>query len=262
VGPGTVVTALDMKGFSLSVITLTEAFREALLAKVEVAGWPAVVVPGAPDILAATKRIPEQLFTPSSNAKVKTVVSTICHTLISAESELNALDAQVGDGDTGSTFASGARRILSALEKGTLPLNQPDELMAAVGEHLATAMGGSSGVLLSIMFNASGQKLAETGLFGAALAYGLNRMQYYGGAHLGDRTMVDALAPAFTCLAQGGSLSDAARAARAGAHSTCSMRKARAGRASYLNSTTLDGVKDPGARAVEQVFTALEERFN
>lgn len=38
VGPATVVSALDMKGFSLSVILLTDALREAMLAPVEVAG--------------------------------------------------------------------------------------------------------------------------------------------------------------------------------------------------------------------------------
>ncbi|OVZ84577.1 hypothetical protein CBW57_15785 [Yersinia intermedia] len=53
--------------------------------------------------------------------------------------------------------------------------------MIAVGEHLATAMGGCSGVLVSIMFNAAGQKLAEGSLLAQALTYGLDRMQYYGG---------------------------------------------------------------------------------
>ncbi|GKX52128.1 dihydroxyacetone kinase subunit DhaK [Budvicia aquatica] len=262
VGPATVVSALDMKGFSLSVILLTDALREALLAPVEVAGWPSVVKPKKPEVVVAENRIPEHRFVPSVNQTTQSMLATICKTLISAESELNTLDTLVGDGDTGSTFAGGARRVLSALENGLLPLDKPDDLMIAVGEHLATAMGGSSGVLMSIMFNACGQKLAEGKTLGESLAYGLSRMQYYGGANIGDRTMVDALCPAFICIIQGDSLFEVARAAHTGAESTCSMAKANVGRSSYLNSDSLNGVKDPGAYAVELVFAELSKQFS
>jgi ATP-dependent dihydroxyacetone kinase len=261
VGPATVVSALDMKGFSLSVISLTDALREALLAPVEAAGWPSVVIPQKPEVVVAANRIPEHRFVPSENKTTRSMLTTICKTLISAESELNALDALVGDGDTGSTFAGGARRVLSALENGQFPLDKPDDLMIATGEHLATAMGGSSGVLMSIMFNACGQKLAEGKTLGESLSYGLSRMQYYGGANIGDRTMVDALSPAFIGIIQGNSLSEVARAAHTGAESTCSMAKANAGRSSYLNSDNLNGVKDPGAYAVELVFAELSKQF-
>lgn len=260
-GPATVVSALDMKGFSLSVISLTESLREALLAPVEVIGWPSVVKPQKPEVVLAVNRIPEHHFAPSDNEATQNMLALICATLIDAESELNELDARVGDGDTGSTFASGARQVLSALKSGRLPLNKPDHLMTAVGEHLATAMGGSSGVLMSIMFNASGQKLTEGKSLGESLAYGLGRMQYYGGAKIGDRTMVDALSPAFNSLSAGEPLSKVAKAAQAGAEGTCSMIKANAGRSSYLNSANLEGVKDPGACAVELVFAALSKQF-
>ena len=262
VGPATVVSELDMKGFSLSVILLTDALREAMLAPVEVAGWPSVVKPKKPEVVVAENRIPEHRFVPSVNQTTQSMLATICKTLISAESELNTLDTLVGDGDTGSTFAGGARRVLSALENGLLPLDKPDDLMIAVGEHLATAMGGSSGVLMSIMFNACGQKLAEGKTLGESLAYGLSRMQYYGGANIGDRTMVDALCPAFICIIQGDSLFEVARAAHTGAESTCSMAKANVGRSSYLNSDSLNGVKDPGAYAVELVFAELSKQFS
>lgn len=259
VGPATVVSALDMKGFSLSVLSLTETMRTALLAPVEAGGWPGVVSPKKPEVRVAETRIPEHHFIASQNETTQSVLSTICKTLISAESELNALDARVGDGDTGSTFAGGARRVLSALEAGQLPLDKHDDLMIAVGEHLATAMGGSSGVLMSIMFNACGQKLSEGKSLGDALSYGLSRMQYYGGATIGDRTMVDALSPAFACITRGEAITEVARAARAGAESTCYMAKANAGRSSYLSSDNLNGVKDPGARAIEQVFAELSK---
>ncbi len=39
------------------------------------------------------------------------IVSRVPQTLIDLEAELNALDAKVGDGYTGSTFAVGARKV-------------------------------------------------------------------------------------------------------------------------------------------------------
>ncbi|MBF3332814.1 DAK2 domain-containing protein, partial [Leptospira borgpetersenii serovar Ballum] len=85
--------------------------------------------------------------------------------LIAQEAHLNALDAKVGDGDTGSTFAEGARDIAQKLANNQLPLNDAAALLQLIGERLATVMGGSSGVLMSIFFTAAGQKVAD----GAAL---------------------------------------------------------------------------------------------
>ena len=117
-------------------------------------------------------------------------------------------------------------------------------------------MGGSSGVLLSIFFTATGQRLAEGADLPAALAEGLARIRFYGGAAPGDRTLIDALAPALDALRQGG-LADAARAAATGAEATAGMARARAGRAAYLGGTDLSGTPDAGAAAVAAVFAAL-----
>ena len=54
------------------------------------------------------------------------------------------------------------------------------------------------------------------------------------------------------------SLAAAVTAAREGAESTAQMLKAKAGRSSYLNSDNLEGVKDPGAVAVEHVFAIFK----
>ncbi|HWT60135.1 MAG TPA: DAK2 domain-containing protein, partial [Rhizobium sp.] len=69
----------------------------------------------------------------------------------------------------------------------------------------------------------------------------------------GDRTMVDALAPALKAFASG-DIAAAARAAAAGAESTKTMMKARAGRASYVGERDLAGVADPGAVAIAGAF--------
>jgi dihydroxyacetone kinase len=50
-------------------------------------------------------------------------VAQVTGTLVGLEDHLNALDAKVGDGDTGSTFAAGAREIADLLQRQQLPLN-------------------------------------------------------------------------------------------------------------------------------------------
>ncbi|HEC00455.1 MAG TPA: DAK2 domain-containing protein, partial [Sphingomonadales bacterium] len=56
---------------------------------------------------------------------------------------------------------------------------------------------------------------------------------------------------------QGGSMADAAVAARAGANSTAQMSKARAGRASYIHADNLSGVIDPGAEAIARIYETI-----
>lgn len=259
IGPAPLMTALDMKGFSVTCMTLTPLFEEAICAPVEVTGWvPAVKITPLQPVNAA-KEATAHPAQPSENPAVAAFVNRICETLIASESELNKLDAQVGDGDTGSTFAAGARQIQRECADKKLPLNALPDLLAVTGERLATVMGGSSGVLMAIFFTAAAQQLAEGGALPDALQQGLEKMKQYGGAQPGDRTLIDALQPAIEALVAGQSLAEAADAAQQGSNATASMGKAKAGRSSYLNSANLNGVPDPGAVAVARVFAALKQ---
>ena len=84
---------------------------------------------------------------------------------------------------------------------------------------------------------------------------------FYGGAAPGMRTMLDALHPAREVLAAGGAaagLAAVAKAAADGADATAKMT-ALAGRSNYVPAATLDGVPDPGAKAVAIVLQALAQ---
>ncbi|CAM3782885.1 dihydroxyacetone kinase subunit DhaK [Rahnella victoriana] len=260
IGPASLVSALDMKGFSLSVIALKGGIEEALLADVEASGWHPLVRLEKLATKKGKKISDKKTVKASSNAEVGKIVETITQTLSDLEDELNKLDAKVGDGDTGSTFATGARDIQKQNKGKKLPLNNVADLLGVVGDRLATVMGGSSGVLMSIFFTAAGKKVAEGEKLPQALLSGLERMKHYGGADLGDRTMIDALQPALEALGKKDALKGAAKAAAKGAKDTASMKKANAGRSSYLSSNSLKGVKDPGAVAVEKVFEALAKK--
>ncbi|BCG07917.1 glycerone kinase [Buttiauxella agrestis] len=257
IGPAALVTALDMKGFSLSAIALNETFIEALQADVETAGWQPLVKLNPMPLQKHRVIHGGTHAKPSENDTVKALVASITRTLIEQEDALNALDAKVGDGDTGSTFALGAREIAQLNDDGKLPLNDTAALLELIGERLATVMGGSSGVLMSIFFTASGQEVAKKQPLADALLFGLEQMKRYGGADLGDRTLIDALQPALEAL-KNSDLSAAVTAANKGAEATAQMQKANAGRSSYVNSENLNGVKDPGAVAIAAVFAGMK----
>lgn len=261
IGPASLVTALDMKGFSLTAIVLEESIEKALLSAVETAGWQTPVQPREINVMPSSLQSTRVEFEPSENSVVAGYVEQVTSTLSDLEADLNALDAKVGDGDTGSTFAAGAREIAGLLQRRQLPLDNLATLFALIGERLTVVMGGSSGVLMSIFFTAAGQKLEQRASVAEALNAGLAQMKFYGGADEGDRTMIDALQPALaTLLAEPENLQAAFAAAQAGADRTLHASKANAGRASYLNSDSLRGNMDPGAHAVAMVFKALAQR--
>ncbi|WP_421870499.1 dihydroxyacetone kinase subunit DhaK [Pararhizobium sp.] len=253
VGPAPMMTSLDMQGFSISLYPADDADIQALSAPVSMAAWPGLsaVKPIRIDVLpdGLTPITPQ----PSNHQETRDFLVDCCKVLISAEEDLNALDAKSGDGDTGSTLAGAARALINAIDR--LPLSDHTQLYRAIGQELSQTMGGSSGVLLAIFFAAAGDA-ASSGLpMADSLKAGLARMQEIGGADLGDRTMVDALSPALDALETG--IKPAAAAARTGANRTAGMLKAKAGRAAYINAKQLEGHIDPGAEAVARLFEHL-----
>ncbi len=257
IGPALMMTSLDMHGFSVSIMSATPAELEALRAAVGPAAWPGtldiveVPVTPLPDGLTPIEPIP------SSNAKTRATIESVADLLIAAEAALNELDAKSGDGDTGSTLATAARSLKARLD--AMPLADLTQLFPALGNELSQTMGGSSGVILAIYFNAAGDACANGSPVQKALVEGLNRVSEVGGAQVGDRTMIDALAPALAALP--GGINAAATAAREGANNTATIHRAKAGRAAYVPEENLKGHNDPGAEAVALLFEGLAKEL-
>ena len=256
VGPAPLMTSLDMNGFSLSLLPLDDARRAALTRPVGPIAWPLARRVQAVELRPVPARAAAAEPAPSSEPRTEARLRAILDRLLAHEAELNRLDAAIGDGDTGTTVATAARALLAELD--ALPLAEPDRLLAAIAERLGRTMGGSAGVLLAIFCTAAGEAAGRGQGWTEALAAGADRVAEYGGATLGDRTMLDALVPALDRLASEG-IEAAASAARAGAEATAAMTRARAGRAAYLAAQTLDGVPDPGAIAVMLAFEAVRD---
>jgi len=250
VGPAPLMTSLDMHGFSVSVMPVSAADEAALKAPVAPHAWPGCSPVSAVEVLPLPDGLSPIQPIPSRDDATAAFLEDVCRALIAAEKDLNELDAKSGDGDTGSTLATAARALIDARDR--LPLADLTQLFRAIGLELSQAMGGSSGVLLAIFFAAAGDALASGHNTVEGLKAGLDRVEQVGGAHPGDRTMIDALLPALEALPNG--TAAAAKAAREGADATARMTRARAGRASYLPEESLAGYNDPGAEAVARLF--------
>eukprot|EP00939_MAST-03C_sp_MAST-3C-sp1_P002157 g2157.t1 len=267
VGPARLMTALNMNGVSVSILPITsdEDFNLLVAPAAPHTSWP--YVSRAPTTLvtkfvkdplgnAATKVGDGKMSDEARDAAMEAKIETVCRGLISIESTLNALDAVVGDGDTGTQMSVGARSVLEALSKKTIPSKDCAATCVALSKVLFRNMGGSSGVLLSILFQKMGGALSsEDSDFGLAFRSGLEAMMEYGGASEGDRTMLDALLPA----SRAKTLQDAATAAMKGAEATKTMCKANAGRSMYVGSSNLEGNMDPGAYAAAFALKNLSE---
>lgn len=255
VGPAHLMTSLDMNGFSLSLVQLSGQREKALLSEVGAPGWPGVRAGGAVSVVKSPETGRTKKHKASKNAGVRSVVQAVCKTLVSAEKDLNHLDAQIGDGDTGTTFGNAARVVSRATNR--LPCADGADLAGALSDLLSQNMGGTSGVLLAILFAAAGKAYRQNADWPSAMMEGAKQIVQYGGAQRGDRTMLDALLPGLEALLDGKSMDEAAVAARQGADATARMKKARAGRSSYVGSDRLAGISDPGAEAIARVFESI-----
>jgi len=176
-----------------------------------------------------------------------------------AQPELDRLDALAGDGDHGVTMVLGWRAVVAALDAA--PPASPGAALRTAADAFAS-VGGTAGPLWGTAFLRAARTLgagaeADETLLAAAAAAAVDGMRQRGRCAEGDRTVVDAMAPAAAALAAGGGLTAAAAAARAGADATAQMtpRHGRAARA----PERVRGSPDAGARAAAVFWSALAD---
>jgi dihydroxyacetone kinase phosphoprotein-dependent L subunit len=185
--------------------------------------------------------------------------------LVAADADrLTRLDAAIGDGDHGANLNRGLRAAVEALD-ADLP---PGKVLMTAGRALVSKTGGASGPLYGGALRRAGKALGDAAdvdaaALGTALQAALDAVRELGKAVEGDKTMVDALAPAVQAYeaAAGNGVATAAQAAldaaEKGAEATVPMQ-ARKGRASYLGPRSV-GHLDPGAASTVLLFRALAD---
>jgi dihydroxyacetone kinase-like protein len=198
-------------------------------------------------------------------AHVDSWVRAFAELVAEHKDELTELDAAIGDGDHGANLDRGMRAVLAALDEA-----QPataSALVSKVGMTVVSTVGGASGPLFGTLFLRMATALGEStdlslAQLATAMRAGLDGVVARGKAEAGDKTMLDALAPAVTALeeaaAAGTATAEALRlalaAAEDGRDATTPMQ-ARKGRASYLGERSV-GHQDPGATTVALLMAA------
>lgn len=199
------------------------------------------------------------------------VVVAVAGGLAEARDLLNRLDAVAGDGDLGLTAGRAAEALVElAPSLGGLPAG---DALKAIGMTLARRAPSTGGTLLAFACLAAAR--AEPGEPGEGrsaspaasaadhLDAARDEIARRGKVEPGDRTMLDALAPAAAAFRErsdaGASveacLGAAAEAADRGAGSTINM-DATTGRAGWL-ADRARGHEDAGARLIAVIFAAM-----
>jgi dihydroxyacetone kinase-like protein len=163
-----------------------------------------------------------------------------------------------------------ADTVQSWLEQAAASLHEQRDYLTQLDAAitLVSTVGGASGPLWGTALRRAGRALGEAEDFGSdelasALDAALEGVVELGAAQEGEKTMVDALAPAVRALreslAAGASLANAAQAAfeasEEGMRATVPLQASK-GRASYLGERSI-GHQDPGATSTALILGAL-----
>ena len=188
--------------------------------------------------------------------------------VIAAKDLLTKVDSAIGDGDHGIGMATGFEAARAALEAGDFP--DVGAAWKAAGMGIIQTSGGACGAVFGTLFRATGRALGDAATLDTAdLAKGLAAAQQAimarGGAAPGDKTMLDALAPAVAALEADpdaplpAALAAASDAADAGMEATKQML-AKTGKARPLGDRSL-GHPDPGAVSTTVIFRVMRDHL-
>ncbi|MBW6422253.1 dihydroxyacetone kinase subunit DhaK [Rhizobium sp. XQZ8] len=266
---GNFMTALEMPGMSLSLLSVDDKRLQRLDAEAKAPAWPGGGRIAPRKILetsiVAEPAAPSAVDGPLA-AALKSVALGVASALERQEPMLTELDSRTGDGDLGISMARGAAAIRGLPEESWA---NPAIAFTAMGNALRRAIAGSSGPFYAVALLRAARELDVSSPENAAWARAFSRavasVSELGGAKPGDRTMLDALQPAadaFASAIEAGqplktSWAAAVKAAEEGAEATAAMRP-RLGRAAYLGDRAI-GFQDAGAGAVVVWMKAMLE---
>lgn len=191
----------------------------------------------------------------------------IANKIIANKPYLTEVDSAVGDGDHGIGMAGGMQKVRKKMAQMQGEKNVY-ALFEAAGKAMLMSMGGASGVIFGSLYLAGAKgtdpKATLKPLDLAKMERkSLAAIQERGKAEVGDKTMVDALAPAVEALERNSGksflemLKAAEIAAKQGVENT-KKYQAKFGRAKSLMERAV-GYQDAGATSVWLIFQGMRE---
>ena len=275
---GPYLTSLEMRGFSVTLLRLDDELKGLLAAPAETPAWTQGTAMTDESAVATTAAVASAAEDDAAEPAVEAtgvvkdaseVIVAIADAMDAHKDELTELDQPIGDSDHGINMARGFDAVRAELPK--LGGEDLAGLLKKAGSTIVSKVGGSSGPLYGTLFRKLGVALKDADevtvrALSAGLGKGIAGIEELGGAKPGDKTMLDAMQPAFealeharaqdTPLAQ--ALAEAADAAEQGAEATTPL-VARKGRASYLGERSA-GHKDPGAASFALLVRAVANK--
>ena len=281
---GSFMTALDMKGLSITILRrLTPLQLKLLDFPTSAPAWPTQthqplvldddIIWRPSSCLSSSSSISSfsssssiyhvednplypRLSDTKTSSQVRSILRRICEKFVSPTvvALLNNLDSEIGDGDCGSAFCRGATEILLHIE--TINCQVPAIFLAQLAHHIHRSMAGSSGALLAAFFHRASTAAFSTICIGDLISAGVSAIQEVGGGTLGDKTLLDSLIPAsLALLSSPEDWKAAAHASAEGALSTLNMISKR-GRSANLNDRNFGHI-DPGSQAISLIFSEI-----
>lgn len=197
---------------------------------------------------------------------IRRALETLSRTVDEHADELGRIDAVAGDGDHGLGMQRGAHAALAAARSAGDAGAGAGTTLRRAADAWADEAGGTSGALWGLILGSVADAIGNaTAPTAEAVRRGARdacaRVMAQGGAHEGDKTLVDALAPFAATLDRDPAIpldvawTRAAEAARQGADGTAAMLPTL-GRARTHGAKSV-GTPDPGAVSFALIVTAL-----
>jgi dihydroxyacetone kinase len=277
---GELVTSFQMAGASLTLFWLddelerywtapasTPAFRKGAVAETgQEAAEDEQAEAGAAELPAATAASRE------AAEGVQAILEAVKAVLDENAAELGRLDSVAGDGDHGIGMQRGATAAAAAGRDALAAGAGAGTLLQLAGDAWADKAGGTSGALWGMALNTVGARVGndippDAVTVSAGIAEAGERIQQFGKASLGDKTLLDVLLPFSDALSgqvrSGSSLRAAwtlaADVAQRSAEATAQMLP-KMGRARPLAEKSL-GTPDPGAVSMALVARTIDRQL-
>ena len=201
--------------------------------------------------------------------EIDLIVETMITVALENEKRFADLDAKCGDGDFGISLANGFRKIKEQWD--SIDRSDIGVFLMKTGMIITSHVGGCSGPIWGTAFLKAGMLAKGKEAIGVEDLIGMSRlaikgMMARGGASLGDKTLIDALAPATDALESYSktnnkdllaALREAAKTGHAQIESTRDW-EAKRGRQSFTGKRSI-GTLDPGVVAVGTMMMAVVE---
>lgn len=272
---GEFATSFEMAGVSLTLMWLDEQLEMAWTSPTYTPAYRKGTITSADSALPVEQFVESLEADPIPEASTESAaIGHVARAIIDAirvmidrdADELGRLDAIAGDGDHGIGMQRGVRSAAAAAALAVDGGAGAGTVLIHAGDSWADKAGGTSGALWGAALRAAGECIGDqqaptASVVADAVAAALATIQTSGKAEVGDKTMVDALAPFATGLAArvaaGDNLAtawasaavDATQAAEATAKLLPRMGRARPHMEKSL------GTPDPGAISLARAMT-------